>query len=357
MTPSGAVGGPRLLVPDVLRGAAILAMVIAHAVPFLPRVPEALRFLMGTVNDVASPLFALVMGMSAQLVSARTARTQRGRMLLQQVARGLLLIALGVWMGEWGSWVAVVLCQLGVLLIVGAPLVLLPTRWLATVTAAAALLSAPVNHWARSELLWVSADPEGLPSRVASWVVLGAQYRVTNLLPFFLLGALLLRHGFRRDVLLWTMLAVAPLAYLVLPVLLRLRPDTDVSSGSLPDTLHDVGLVLLVYVLTVRLATTGAPRAERVVGAVVVPLVAAGAVSLSLYVLHVGVLALWAPGGTRPTGNDYLGWLVIVPGTMAAGYLWWRFAGTGPVEWLMGVLTGRRKPLGAHGGPGRRLRG
>ncbi|MDF2509662.1 MAG: hypothetical protein K0Q52_3521, partial [Microbacterium sp.] len=24
---------------------------------------------------------------------------------------------------------------------------------------------------------------------------------------------------------------------------------------------------------------------------------------------------------------------------------WWRFVGTGPVEWVMGWLTGRRKPL------------
>ena len=51
-------------------------------------------------------------------------------MLFQQVVRGLLLIALGLWMTEWGSWVAIVLSHLGVLLIVGAPLLLLSTRWL-----------------------------------------------------------------------------------------------------------------------------------------------------------------------------------------------------------------------------------
>lgn len=354
---AGAVGGSRLLVPDVLRGGAILAMVIAHAVPLLPESPEVARVLMRQVNDVASPLFALVMGMSAQLVGRRTAPSQRGRMLLHHLARGALLVALGVWMGEWGSWVAVVLSQLGILLVVGAPLVLLPTRWLAVTAATVALLSAPVNQWARSELLWVHADPEGVASRVASWVVLGAQYRVTNLLPFFLLGALLLRHGFRRDLLLWWTLAIAPIAYLVLPVALLLRPDTGVWSGSHPDTLHDLGLVLLVHVVTVLLVTVRAHRAERVVSALAVVPAAVGAVSLSLYVLHVGVLALWAPGGVRPTANDYLGWLLVVPGTMAAGYLWWRYVGTGPMEWLMGVLTGRRKPLRVNGGPGRKDRG
>ena len=70
-----------------------------------------------------------------------------------------------------------------------------------------------------------------------------------------------------------------------------------------------------------------------------------GTLALSLYVLHVAMLALWAPGGRWPAENDLVGWLVIVPGTLAVGYLWWRFVGTGPVEWLMGAATGRRKPL------------
>ncbi|WP_392541898.1 heparan-alpha-glucosaminide N-acetyltransferase domain-containing protein [Oryzobacter telluris] len=354
---AGAAGGPRLLVPDVLRGGAILAMLVAHAVPFLPEAPDVVRLLMRQVNDVASPLFALVMGMSAQLVAERTDRSRRARMLAQQVVRGLLLIALGVWMEGWHTWVAIVLGQLGILLIVGAPLVLLPTRWLVAVAASCAVLAAPVNAWARSELLWAFADPEAPFSRVAGWVALSAHYRLTNLLPFFLLGALLLRHGFRRDVLLWTVLAVAPLAYLVVPVLLRLRPEADVSSGSLPDTLHDLGLVLGAYAVTVLVVTVRGARAMRVVGVVTVPLLAAGAVSLSLYLLHVGVLALWAPGGPRPAENDLLGWLVIVPGTMAAGFLWWRLVGTGPAEWLVGALTARRKPRRTHAGPVPRLRG
>jgi hypothetical protein len=352
----GAAGGPRLLVPDVLRGGAILAMLLAHAAPLLGRVPEPWRVFTASANDVASPLFALVMGMSAQLVTQRTDRAGRARMLVQQALRALALVLLGVWMGTWGSWVAVVLAQLGLVLVVGAPLLLLRTRWLAVVTAVLAVVSAPVNHWARSELAWVYADPGSPAFRVADWVVLGAHYRVTNLLPFFLLGALLLRHGIRRDRVLWAMLAVAPVAYVVLPVLLRLDPSADVSSGSLPDTLHDVGLVFLVYGVTVVVATAHHSQPwARSAGRVLVPLAAVGAVSLSLYVLHVGVLALWADEGFRPGINDYLRWLVIVPGMMAVGYAWGRSVGRGPLEWAMGVVTGRRtalrsRPPGERGG-------
>ena len=75
---SGAVGGPRIVVPDVLRGVAILAMLIAHAVPLLLGAPSAVNFMTDNVNDVASPLFALVMGMSAQIVTQRTARADAG---------------------------------------------------------------------------------------------------------------------------------------------------------------------------------------------------------------------------------------------------------------------------------------
>lgn len=346
----GAAGGARLLVPDVLRGLAILAMLVAHAVPFLPGAPAALRLVMGDVNDVASPLFALVMGMSAQLVTQRTDPSHRGGMLLRQAVRAVVLVGLGLWLAEWGSWVAVILGHLGVLLVVGVPLLLLRSRWLGALMVATALVAAPLRDWARSDLLWTQADPEAPAARLLSWLVLGGQYRVTNLLPFFLLGALLLRHGFRRDRRLLALLAVAPAAYLVLPVLLRVRPDTDVSSGSLPDTLHDLGLVLLVHGAVVLLAGLRPGPGSRVVGAAFGALRMVGTVALSLYVLHVGVLALWAPDGVRPLTSDLPGWLVIVPGMLLVGYAWARLVGTGPVEWLLGLVSGRHRPLRRRAG-------
>ena len=79
----------RLVVPDVLRGVAILAMLIAHAMPLLMITARPVRFVVGNISDLASPLFALVMGISAQIVVQRTSPTTRWRMLLQQAIRGL----------------------------------------------------------------------------------------------------------------------------------------------------------------------------------------------------------------------------------------------------------------------------
>ena len=63
-----------------------------------------------------------------------------------------VLIALGVWMGSWLTWVAVVLAHLGVLLILGVPILLLSTRWVIVVAIALTVLSDPINAWARSAL-------------------------------------------------------------------------------------------------------------------------------------------------------------------------------------------------------------
>ncbi|WP_262003458.1 acyltransferase family protein [Microbacterium sp. Mcb102] len=328
----------RLLIPDVLRGVAIVAMVIAHANPFLPELPWAAKFTTAMFSDLASPLFALVMGMSAEIVWRRGGRV--GVTLLQQVFRGLFLIALGVWMASWGSWVDVILAYLGVTIILGAPILLARTPVVIAVTAVLLLISQPLVDLART-WTWVYTAPAPVAD-IMQWLLLGSHYRVLNLLPMFLIGALLIRHGLQRDRLLTTLAIAAPLAYVAWAVGQRLGA---VQSGDYLDTLKDFGLVFAVYVIVVFAATARREGAKRFWSPIFVPLVACGQVALSLYLLHVGLIALWNNANGRPTENFWPGWLVIVPGMILVGWLWWRFVGTGPVEWVMGWLTGRRKPL------------
>ncbi|MFB8189665.1 acyltransferase family protein [Microbacterium sp. NPDC055988] len=328
----------RLLIPDVLRGVAIVAMVIAHANPFLPELPWAAKFVTAMFSDLASPLFALVMGMSAELVWRRGGRVRVT--LLQQVIRGLFLIALGVWMAAWGSWVDVILAYLGVTIILGAPILLARTPVVIAVTAVLLLISQPLVGLART-WTWVYMAPAPVRD-IMQWLLLGSHYRVLNLLPMFLIGALLIRHGLRRDRLLTALAIAAPFAYLTWGVGQRFG---DVQSGDYLDTLKDFALVFAVYVVVVFAATARRDGAKRFWSPIFVPLVACGQVALSLYLLHVGLIALWNNANGRPTENFWPGWFVIVPGMILVGWLWWRFVGTGPVEWVMGWLTGRRKPL------------
>jgi uncharacterized protein len=335
-----AARGERLIVPDVLRGVAIVAMLIAHADPLLPQLPGAVRFVIANINDVASPLFALVMGMSAQLVWNSSRRT--GATLLQQGIRGIVLIGLGLWMTTWGSWVVVVLCCLGLLLIVGVPLLLLPSRVLAVVLAVVVVIGAPLNEIARGQLVPIMSSNVVL-RYLADWTVLGHSYRLSNLLPFFLLGALLLRGGLRRDRTMWIMLAIAPVAYAVRPVLEKALHLPTFVSGTYPDTLHDVGLVFATYAGVVLLAT---PLQRRpVLDRVFAPLRVWGQQALSLYLLHVWIVSLWTRSVGWPTTNMPIAWASVVILPLLAAWLWGRFVGTGPVEWLMGAISGRPKAL------------
>lgn len=340
----------RLVVPDVLRGVAIVAMLIAHAVPMIPDVPRGLGFAMANVNSLASPLFALVMGMSAQIVRSRNDRLWR--MLVQQTLRGAALIALGVWMATWGSWVAVVLQYLGVLLIVGAPLLLLGTRALILVTAVIVVASQPMIQLARSAS-WIYLQPSAVVE-VANWFALGPSYRLVNLLPFFLFGAILLRHGFRRDRLVWTMAIVAPIAYL-LGFVGRRFVAVEVRSGDYLDTLYDVGLVFATYVVVVLIAELRHTGAARIRDVLFSPLRGIGQVALSLYLLHVGIIAWWAHTIGRPQQNSLIGWLAVVVLPLLIGWLWWRFIGPGPVEWVLGWVTGRPRRRVPRGTEPRRM--
>lgn len=332
------VTAPRLVIPDVLRGVAILAMLIAHAAPFLPNLPWVVEFATANINSLASPLFALVMGISAQLVWNRRARVSVT--LLHQMVRGLALIALGVWMTTWGSWVAVVLAHLGILLIVGVPILLCRTRTVIIVAIALLVISDPLLHLART-WNWLYLQPAPV-QELANWVFLGGSYRLVNLLPFFLLGGLLLRHGFRRDRVLWTMAGTAPVAYLA-SVLAQRSGLMEIQSGDYFDTVRDIGLVFAVYVLVVIAATARSERARRVWSRIFVPFRAWGQVALSLYLLHVGAIALWQYAYGRPVTNEYLGWVLIVPVMCVIGWAWWRLVGAGPIEWLLGWITGRPK--------------
>ncbi|KQQ06125.1 MULTISPECIES: DUF418 domain-containing protein [unclassified Rathayibacter] len=322
----------RLLVPDALRGIAIVAMLVAHAMPLLPsQRTGAIGFVTSNLSDLASPLFALVMGMSAALVLARPGASG-GRVVLQNAIRAVILIALGLWLSTWGTWIAIVLAFLGVVLAVGTPILLLRSRLVAAIAVVVVVVGAPLNAAvaaAADPLVRYSQTPAGY---ALNWVFVGPTYRATSLLPFFLLGALLLRHGFRRDRLLAVLAVVAVLAYPARPLLKR-ATGLEFVSGSYPDTLHDLGLVLAVYVVVVLIATA------KTAQTVFLPFRAVGSLALSVYVLQVGVVAALAAAGYGYTNDTPWAFALLLLGVWAAGVLWWRFCGTGPIEWATGRVT------------------
>jgi uncharacterized protein len=333
----------RYLVPDVARGVALMAMLIAHAGPIMVDQPAATSFLQGQLNDLASPLFALAMGAAAAIVLAKagTARGAARSVIVQNLIRGAILVLLGLLLETWGSWIAIVLSFLGIVLAVGTPLLLLGTRALAAVLAVLLLVGAPLNTAVLSIAGPLITSGERTPaSFLLEWVFLSPHYRVTNLLPWFLLGALLFRMRFGGPRTGWVLLAIAVPAWWVGPLWRGATGEEFSASGSYVDTLHDAGLVLLAMGLIILLASIRGPGAG-VVRAVFLPFRAIGSVSLSLYVFQVAVVALMSASGISFGTTDPVAWLVLVLGVPLVGILWWRFVGKGPIEWLTGVVSGR----------------
>lgn len=339
MTPA-ATARTRVLGLDAARGLAVVAMVVAHALPFIrERVSSGVLFVLHQVNDLASPLFALVMGAAAGLVfPGPSAARGLGRALV----RGGALIVLGVGLERFDHWVAVILHILGLLVIVGTPLLLLGSRWLIGLAAALVLVGPTVVEAVTRAGGGVaggappSAEWAGNP--VLQWLLLNTHYRVLTLLPLFLVGAVLARRGLHDERSAWWCL-MGGTSMLWASLAAELLGHPVVFSGDHLDQLQENGLALAAYGFVMATAVAGDRRGVRHV--VLDPLARIGTVALSLYVAHVALLVPVIPAFP---GGGWLPFWLFVGVSVGAAWGWARFVGRGPVELLVDRLSPARRP-------------
>lgn len=341
---------------DVLRGTAILCMLIAHGLPFLVTMTLSApaQLLTSSVNRVASPLFGFAMGAAAALVWARgEVAREPGRRVLVDIARGVVVYAIGMLVVELNTWVAVVLHVLGVLMIIG-----VPVAALAGEATRRRDVGDPMAMWALGgvtlALFALAPWLTGLvaPTRLANgttggleelWAALmaGSSYRAVSLLPFFALGALVSATGLLARPR-TAALAALPVAGLLLAIVLATGALGGTSiSGDLSDQLSDLTLVALA-VAGVAVVMAFGGGAARPVWSTVADL---GAIALSVYVLQLIVLRpLMGWQGwldSAPLALASLAVLVLVPSALMIR--WRRTLGPGPVERLVALVTGRRR--------------
>lgn len=338
---TGVVVAPRrVLGLDAARGLAVVAMVVAHALPWIrDQVSSGVMFLLLQVNDLASPLFALVMGAAAGLVFPGPSAA---RGLARSTVRGVALIALGVGLEQLDHWVAVILHILGLLLIVGTPLLLLGSRWLLALAAGLFVVGPWVIEWMTSAaggVAGTSPVTSGWGSNhLVQWLVLNTHYRVLTLLPLFLVGAVLARRGLGDERAAWRCL-VGGLAMLWVSFVADLIGHPVVFSGDHTDQLQENGLALAAYGIVMATAIAGERNGSG--HAILGPLSLVGQVALSLYVAHVALLVPVIPA--FPEGG-WLPFVAFVGVSVLGAWGWARFVGRGPVEWLVGRLSPSRRP-------------
>lgn len=148
----GSVPAPsRMAALDLARFVALVGMFAAHT---WNRDDDGSLTLIGDlVAGRAAALFAVLAGVGVVLVTrGALARGDRGAAVRMLVARGIVILLIGLVLGFLGSNVYVVIAYYGLLFCVMAPLILLRTRWLVGLGLALALVGPVVNQAVRAAL-------------------------------------------------------------------------------------------------------------------------------------------------------------------------------------------------------------
>ena len=351
---------------DVVRGFAIFAMIIAHTVVFLDdREPRALQVLFQFLNDAASPLFALVIGVTAGYQLRDAARWDSRRksfFALSWVIKAIVLIFVGLLLSINFSGVLIVLDFLGIMMLVATPFLFLPAAWSAGAALLFLALAPIVNEAARAWALTSAFSPSSMFDPTAlllDWTVLGSAYRLTDLLPMLLIGFLLARWQLgNRSRTAWAFGGGAVLLGVSLFARRWEEMATGVTqSGSYGDEARDLGLALLAYAGIQLLGDFSGERMRTWFARLTRPLADMGTMAFTVYCLHVLILtAIWSqlllgeenwlagPGLVYRQPQGLLTMVAIMVVCLLFATLWRRYLGVGPLERVIGVLSLRHAP-------------
>jgi uncharacterized membrane protein YeiB len=352
----GASSSPgRLVGVDVARALALLGMMAAH----VGGVAEELDVTdpstwSAVVNGRSSTLFAVLAGVSVGLVSGRTAPPGPpaiGRVRARLAIRAAVVVAVGLALMLLGTPVYVILPTYGALFLLVLPVLRWPRWALLVLAAVCAVASAPVAL----ALVPLYGDA-GMFA-----VQLGLVYPVVTFLAYVLVGLAVGRTGLeargRQVALLASGALVALAAYLVGNRSAPLPPDVGYAFPGVPwisslgtdsvwaqvflsprdhsSSLVDVAGTSGVAVAVIGLCTLLFDGRGAVVSRMASPLAAIGSMPLSIYALHLVVIA-----ALPALPDSAAAWAWFALGSAAFAMLWRRYLRRGPLERVTATLTG-----------------
>ncbi len=308
-------------------------MMAAHTWPRSPDTGELL------VDGRPSVLFAVVAGVALGVVTGaeRPPAEGRGRLRGRLALRAVLLVGAGVLLWMLPSGIAIILDSYGVMFLLLLPLLFAP-RWLLGATALGLLAVAPL---VRDRVVEVAGTgptgPTTAPTAGAlllDWLLTG-YYPALLWLPLVLVGLLCARAGLHRSRVRLLMLGLGVAACVagygaaaVLPGI-----DAEAHSGSTAELLGAGGLAIAV--IGAALMLLDRERSARAVTVATAPLAALGRVALTVYVGHVGVIALLEPLGPAGFFDATVGIPLLIALTVAGcalGLVCDRLGRRGPLE-------------------------
>jgi hypothetical protein len=329
---------------DAVRGSALVSMYLAHCAPTAG--PGHVL----TISEYATyPLFALLVGVGAELGSRSAPRTW----WVGPLVRGTVLIGTAEVLERIGAHVWIVLAFLGVLTWLAAPLARARPEVVAGAGLAALLvaprLNALVTTWTPDQF------PGGLTTfHLARFLVVGGPdyrgpYQLVSMVFFAAVGILLSRYLLTREKGAdGRRLAIGLACAVVSAVWFGLY-----EAGAFAMAAYEVIYRVLVLdaLLVVAITLVVAALADRL-PTLATPLVAMGAMSLTLYSLQIAWLG-YDVRVLHPDAADdsWLNVAVLVVGSIVLALAWravvrvepWRRGPLeGPVAAVVRALTGRR---------------
>ena len=301
--------GRRDLGVDLARGVALLSMFVAHTAP-----ADGPAHVLTLSEYLTAPLFATLIGMGTFLSWRRLdgQANRVGRFFAAVAVRSVALIVIGVLLERLHAQVLVVLVHLGLLTVLAALLVRFSPLVVAAVGVACAVLGAELEPHETVTLLGNA---------------LFGPYGLTHMLPWACLGIVLARRSelnarrIRGDVLA-TVLALA-LAFAMLVVRWAGAYTMLPYERNLPDIVFDALLCVAVV--------CGCAALVRMVGGPVVRTVAAaGAMTLTLYVAQVLVLAAFVALNPNTRDDSWPMLTGLVVGSLGFAALWHAVVRAGP---------------------------
>lgn len=321
---------------DVARGVAVLSMFVAHFAP----TPGPARVLVLS-EHLTAPLFAFLIGWGAWL------GRERPGLLASTLVRAAALVGGGLALERVGSQILIVLVWLGVLTLLAAVLVRLPSPVLAALAVGLLLAVPSAQRWGeRRATTWrladlaAGGDGAGLVPRLYDLAVAGPSYRLTTFVALAAVAVLLARLDGPR-------LRVGSAGVAVVTATGLFAADR---LGVLVVEPYAATWPAQLFVLALAVATVQPVRLVvahgRTAGAVLVDLLAPlGAMTLSVYALHVGVSAWWVHDGRHASDDTWVLLAALSPAAIAFSLVWprvvraepWR---RGPAEGLERVAAG-----------------
>ncbi|GAB3069528.1 heparan-alpha-glucosaminide N-acetyltransferase domain-containing protein [Pedococcus soli] len=379
----------RVVGVDVARALALAGMMATHLLP--GRIGNDVPWAQQVAGGRASALFAVLAGVSVALASGRTEPLrgrERGAASVRLAVRALLIGALGLALGAVPTVIAVILASYAVLFLLGLPFLGLGPRSLAAWAVAWVVLAPAGAHLLRPLLPpheVGSPEPEDLlrPGHLLSELLLTGYYPAAVWVAYLLAGMALGRLPLARPVVAARVLAVGVVLAVAATASSRLLlgqpgaraalaatyPDTvtpDPSLATDPGALdallthglggttptgswwwlavvapHSGAPLDLAQTIGTAMAVTGlCVLATRIHPRVWAAVFGAGAMTLSLYTLHVLMMAQgWWPDWESP---DHYGDQVLVVGVVGAFFALVPLRG--PLETVVSV-TSRRAAL------------